>query len=125
MTFPYKRPWNTVRQSMPIKQGSHMITNGVVLGSTYNSMTDSKPFNCLRLEENRKVRGTGTFFPKSELNGCSCRERSPQGGERSRQRPITVRSRDILVSMAVVLPSQRRSHLRKWPVRFHVVGSLD
>ncbi|KAF7146791.1 hypothetical protein RHSIM_Rhsim04G0222600 [Rhododendron simsii] len=78
-TFPYKRPWNTVSQSMLIKQGSHIITNGVVLGSTYNSMTDSKPFNCLRLEEKRKARETGTFFPKSELNGCSCRERSPQG----------------------------------------------
>ncbi|KAI8523462.1 hypothetical protein RHMOL_Rhmol13G0075700 [Rhododendron molle] len=82
-TFPShlqnKRPWNTVRRSMPIKQGSHMTTNGVVLGSTYNSMNNSKPFNCLRSEEKRKAQGTGTFFPKSELNGCSCRERSPQG----------------------------------------------
>lgn len=70
-TFPSKmqnkRPWNTVRQSMPIKQGSHMTTNGVVLGSTYNSMNDSKPFNCLRFEEKRKARGTGTFIPRAEL----------------------------------------------------------
>lgn len=152
-----KRPWNTVRQSMPIKQGSHMTTNGVVLGSTYNSMNDSKPFNCLRSEEKRKARGTGTFFPKSELvlpcqtccdfRPCAsfysqfhiisdltheiCRMvvhagRGPhRGGERSRHRAITVRSRDMLVSMVVDLPCQRRSRLRKGPVRFHVVGSLD
>ncbi|KAL6967805.1 hypothetical protein U1Q18_033614 [Sarracenia purpurea var. burkii] len=65
--------------SNPRNSYSQMNPNGVVSGSSQNLMDNHKPSNSLGLEEKHKqIRGTDTYFPT--LIGCSCRERSSQGG---------------------------------------------
>ncbi|KAI7984220.1 hypothetical protein LOK49_LG15G01118 [Camellia lanceoleosa] len=78
-----KKPWETVRRSMPLKRSvnSQMNTTGAVLGSTQNPMNNPPLSNSLGSEEKHKARGTGTYFPNS--NGCSCRGKSSQGRGRN------------------------------------------
>ncbi|THF94304.1 hypothetical protein TEA_020340 [Camellia sinensis var. sinensis] len=78
-----KKPWETVRRSMPLKRSVNSQTNttGAVLGFSQNPMNNPPLSNSLGSEEKHQARGTGTYFPNS--SGCSCRGRSSQGRGRN------------------------------------------
>ncbi|CAL5386301.1 unnamed protein product [Camellia sinensis] len=122
-TFPSqlqnKKAGDTVSGSMPLKwnECSQMNANGVSLGPTQNLMKNNPtPSNSsLCLEEKHKPRGIGTYFIDLW--------RSPhKGAEGIRCKRITVSSRDMLVTMALLRRCPRRSHLTKIAMRAHVHG---
>ncbi|KAA8543664.1 hypothetical protein F0562_021590 [Nyssa sinensis] len=81
--FRDKKPWETVRRSMPLKRNScsRINTNGV-LGPTFHPVDNPTPsIAAFGSEEKHKPRGTGTYLPN--MNGGSCKERSSQGRGRN------------------------------------------
>ncbi|XP_027112355.1 uncharacterized protein [Coffea arabica] len=77
--FGNKKPWDTVRHSMPLKQGSfsQMNSSTTIVGSPASS--HAPPVSAFPSEEKHKARGTGTYLP---IKNCSSRDRPSQGRPR-------------------------------------------
>lgn len=63
--FHNRNPWETVRQSLQINQGIHAQANSncVVGQQLYLVNHPTLPVTSFGSEENRKLRGTGAYFP--------------------------------------------------------------
>ncbi|XP_060176107.1 uncharacterized protein LOC132606553 [Lycium barbarum] len=75
--------WDTVRQSMPLRQNSFLQTNenGMLVGPTAQPSANSRPSTAtLGSEEKEMAQGTGTYFMNTEYH----QERRCKGRTRSR-----------------------------------------